>query len=143
MPTLPPDSIPQPSPSLSPRDVVRLQVEALADNDAPYEDAGIEAAFAFASPANKAATGPLRRFRTLFDTPTYGPMIDHLGAEYSEPQVRETQARVGVILTTTAGRRAGYLFQLSRQTDAPYAQCWMTDAVMPVNLSDVPDASEI
>jgi hypothetical protein len=132
-----PDSLPEPAPDLSPAEVVRLQVEALGANDTPHEDAGIEAAFAFASPANKRATGPLERFRRLFDTPAYGPMIDHDGATYSTPQVEGTVARMGVILTTAQGERVGYLFRLSKQEGEPHADCWMTDGVRRVPVEDV------
>jgi len=118
-------------------EVVRTQVKALGTNDTPYEDAGVEAAFAFASPANKRATGPLNRFRRLFDTPTYGPMIDHAGATYSDPQVEGTVARVGVILTTASGDRVGYLFRLSKQDGEPHEDCWMTDGVRRVPVEDV------
>jgi hypothetical protein len=131
----PPDTLPEPAPSLSPKEVVRLQVEALGTNDQPYEDAGIEAAFNFASPANKRATGPLRRFRTLFDTPAYGPMLDHEGATYSDVQRAGDAARVGVILETSDGR-VGYLFQLARQSGEPHDGCWMTDAVRRVSVRD-------
>jgi hypothetical protein len=130
------DSIPEPSPELSPRKVVQLQVEALGANDEPYEDAGIEAAFNFASPANKRATGPLERFRTLFDTPAYGPMIDHKGATYSAAQVEGRMAQMGVILTVEDDEQVGYLFQLSKQTDPPFEDCWMTDAVVRVEVGD-------
>lgn len=140
--TAAPDSLPQPTPDLPPQEVVRVQVEALAHNDEPYPDAGIEAAFRFASPANKAATGPLERFRTLFDAPSYGPMIGHEGAQYSEPQVEANRARVGVILTTGDGKRVGYLFRLSKQSRAPHAGCWMTDAVIPVSVSDAAPSDE-
>jgi len=126
------DSIPTPSPDLSPTEVVRLQVEALGENDTPYEEAGIEAAFQFASPANKRATGPLERFRRLFDTAAYRPMIDHLGARTSEAQVRGDVARVGVVLTSERGRQVGYLFRLSKQADAPHEGCWMTDGVQRI-----------
>ena len=136
------DSLPEPSPTLAPTDVVRVQVEALGNNDTPHEDAGIEAAFNFASPANKRATGPLRRFRRLFETPNYGPMIDHDGATYSEPQVEEGVARMGVILTTAQGDRVGYLFRLSKQEEAPHTDCWMTDAVQRVPVEQV-DTQEI
>jgi hypothetical protein len=132
----PADSLPEPSPELSPKEVVRLQVEALGDNDTPREDAGIEAAFNFASPANKRATGPLDRFRRLFDTPAYGPMIDHGGATYSAPQVEGTVAQMGVILTTAQGDRVGYLFRLSRQSGPPHDGCWMTDAVQRVSVGE-------
>lgn len=134
----PTDSLPQPTPDLAPAQVVRLQVEALANNDTPRANAGIETAFRFASPANKRATGPLERFQMLFDTPTYGPMIDHASAQYSAPQVNGRTAQVGAILTTKDGERVGYLFRLSKQAEGPYEACWMTDAVIPVPVSDVP-----
>lgn len=114
-----------------------MQVDALAANDVPYDDAGIEAAFNFASPANKRATGPLERFRTLFDTAAYGPMIDHQGATYSTVQVEGRVAQMGVLLTTAEGDRVGYLFRLSKQTEGPHADCWMTDAVTRVAVGDV------
>ena len=126
------DSLPTPDTTFSPEEVVRLQVQALGDNDDPYDGAGIEAAFNFASPQNKEATGPLAQFRTLFDTPQYGPMIDHQGATYSEPKVEDGVAQVGVILTSKEGSRVGYLFQLSKQTTPPHEGCWMTDAVQRV-----------
>ena len=135
-----PDSLPAPSPDLSPTAVVRLQVEALGRNDDPYADAGIEAAFRFASPANKRVTGPLRRFRTLFDTPAYGPMIDHRGATYSDAAVEGDTARLGVILRTEREGRVGYLFRLSRQSSPPCEGCWMTDAVRRVPLDTAGEA---
>ncbi len=39
----------EPDPSLSPQDVVSIQIEALRNNDIPYEDRGIEVTFHFAS----------------------------------------------------------------------------------------------
>ena len=101
------DTIPEPSPELSPREVVQLQVEALGSNDAPFAEAGIKAAFNFASPANKRATGPLARFRTLFDTPAYGPMIDHASATYSQVQMEGRTAQMGVLLNTEDGGAGG------------------------------------
>lgn len=136
VPLPPSDSLPTPSPELSPREVVRTQVEALGSNDTPYEDAGIEAAFNFASPANKDATGPLDRFQRLFETPAYGPMIDHEGATYSPPEINGDVARVGVRLRSSDGERVGYLFQLSRQDGPPHDDCWMTDAVQRVPVEE-------
>ncbi|MFB6249820.1 MAG: DUF4864 domain-containing protein [Salinibacter sp.] len=133
----PADTLPEPSPDLSAKEVVRLQVDALGRNDEPREDAGIEAAFNFASPDNKRVTGPLRRFKTLFDTPAYGPMIDHQGATYSEAEVEDGTARIGVILQTESEGRVGYLFRLSRQSSPPHEGCWMTDAVRRVPLDTV------
>lgn len=131
-----PDSLPAPSPNLSPAEVVRLQVDALGRNDMPHADAGIEAAFRFASPANKRATGPLERFRLLFETEAYGPMLNHDGAQYSAVQQTDSQARMGVMLSTESGS-VGYVFRLSKQTQAPYQACWMTDGVRRVPVSSI------
>lgn len=125
------DSLPSPSSALTPQEVVRIQVEALGSNDEPYTDAGIEVAFRFASPANKSATGPLDNFRALVKSPRYRPMLEHVSASYSDVQRDGDVARQAVILTTKTGERAGFLFQLTRQSEA-VCGCWMTDAVMRV-----------
>ena len=131
-----PDSLPAPSPDLSPEEVVRLQVDALGHNDDPYPDAGVGAAFRFASPANKRATGPLKRFRLLFEMEAYSPMIGHEGAQYSEVQQTDAEARMGVMLSTEDGL-VGYIFRLSKQTQEPYQDCWMTDGVRRVPVSAI------
>ena len=124
--------LPVPAAGLGPGDVVRLQLEALAHNDQPFPDAGIDATWSFASPANRAATGPLEHFRAMFRGRLYGPMIDHRDARFSDPRRRGDQALVGVVLTTAEGRERGYLFQLSRQEHPSCRGCWMTDSVMPM-----------
>ncbi len=63
----------EPDPSLSPRDVVSIQIEALRNNDTPYENRGIEVTFNFASPANKRVTGLLERFKVMVRNPIFEP----------------------------------------------------------------------
>ncbi|MEE4299895.1 MAG: DUF4864 domain-containing protein [Pseudomonadales bacterium] len=125
-------AVPKPAQALGPAEVVRLQLEALAHNDEPFPGAGVEATWAFASPANRAATGPIAHFRSMFEGRLYGPMIDHLAARYSAARLVGGRALVGVVLTATDGRERGYLFQLSRQDTAACGGCWMTDSVIPV-----------
>jgi hypothetical protein len=127
-----------PAPSLEPVDAVAAQLDALARNDDPYPGAGIEVTWAFASPANRAATGPLERFRDLFVNRAYAPMVDHLDARFSETRRTGEAALVGVILTGADGTERGYLFQLSQQRTDACAGCWMTDAVMPMPLGSGP-----
>ena len=125
-----PSDEPQPSPDLSPEEVVRLQVEALQHNDEPHPDAGIEAAFRFASPANKRATGPLERFTEMVKGPAYGAMLGFERAEYGEMRVDGDQAAQRVTLVQPDGRRVSYVFGLSKQSGGEYDRCWMTDSVM-------------
>ena len=125
-----PSDEPQPSPDLSPEEVVRLQVEALQHNDEPHPDAGIEAAFRFASPSNRRATGPIDRFTEMVKGPAYSAMLGFERAEYGEMRVDGDQAAQRVTLVQPDGRRVSYVFGLSKQSGGEYAGCWMTDSVM-------------
>ena len=126
------DHLPQtePDPSLSPQDVVSIQIEALRNNDTPYENRGIEVTFNFASPANKRMTGPLERFKVMVRNPIYGPMINHRSAEYKNVRVEGDFAQMDVILISKEGEYLGYRFILSRQHGNQYERSWMTDAVI-------------
>ncbi len=124
----------EPDPSLSPQDVVSIQIEALQHNDTPYEDGGIEVTFNFASPTNKRMTGPLERFKAMVRNPVYGPMIDHRSAKYENVKVEGDFAQVDVILESKEGQFVGYRFMLSRQHGNQYEGSWMTDAVVPFDV---------
>ena len=97
----------EPDPSLSPQDVVSIQIEALRNNDVPYEDRGIEVTFNFASPANKRMTGPLERFKVMVRSPIYGPMINHRTARYENLMVEGDIAQIDVILNSQQGEYLG------------------------------------
>lgn len=127
------DQLPQtePDPSLSPQDVVSIQMDALRNNDTPYENRGIEVTFNFASPANKRMTGPLERFTKMVRNPIYAPMINHQTARYGKLIIEGDIARIDVILVSEDGVYVGYRFTLSRQHGNEYEGSWMTDAVVP------------
>ena len=115
-----------PDPALSPGDVIRIQLEALRHND--DQDRGIAVAFRFASPANRANTGPLPRFIAMISQGPYALMLDFREAAYGPVETVSNQARQRVTLTG-ARETMTYWFYLSRQSEAPYVDCWMTDAV--------------
>lgn len=125
---------PEPDPSLLPQDVVRIQIEALRDNDIPYKDRGIELTFNFASPANKRQTGPIERFKAMVHNPIYGPMINHRSAIYENLVVEGEHARIDVILLSKEGEQLGFRFFLSRQHGNEFEGSWMTDAVSPFDV---------
>ncbi|GAB4422718.1 MAG: hypothetical protein Kow0031_00710 [Anaerolineae bacterium] len=117
----------QPGPELSPAEVVKIQVEALQQND--DEDNGIEVTFRFASPANKQATGPLFRFKEMVKNPTYRAMLNHKLAEYEAVVVDGDSATQRVTIIRQNGEATVFLFSLSRQTLPDCDGCWMTDSV--------------
>lgn len=125
-------TLPQPSTQRQPEDVVRIVIEALARNDEPFADAGIETTFAFASPANKVNTGPLARFAQMVRNPTYGIMIDHVEHEFSELVRTGNRAYQMVRIVGASGAEVVYAFRLGLQQDGKFEGMWMTDAVWPV-----------
>ena len=125
-----PDLIP--NPELTADDVVRIQLGALANNDSPRPDAGIEITFRFASPDNKKVTGPLPRFIELVKNPVYRPMLNHTDAEFGDSVLREGHTLLPVMLTAADGSKAGYVFILGQQDVESCQGCWMTESVMRI-----------
>ncbi len=126
----------QPSPNLSPTEVVKIQIEALGKNDMPHLNRGIEIAFRFASPENKIATGPLERFTQMVSSPVYRPLLNHRTAEYGPIEVTGDLAVQPVTLIAQDGGKVGYIFSLSKQAGGPYDGCWMTDGVSRFELQE-------
>ena len=124
--------LPRPSVDLQPGDVVRIVIGALARNDDPHTDAGIETTYRFASPSNRVNTGPLPRFIRMVKSPTYGIMVDHVASEFSEVVFTGDKAYQMVRLTGAGGRTVVFAFRLGRQGDGEYENMWMTEAVWPV-----------
>ena len=55
-----------------------------------------ETVFAFASPANQAATGPVERFASMLRTPAYEPLLRHRSADI----VATMQVNLSVLYAT-------------------------------------------
>jgi hypothetical protein len=111
-----------PKPRYTPDEVVQIQLEALQKKD-------IELTFRFASPSNKSQTGPLEQFSRMFEGPLYSPMIESITFYYYPVEIRDQLAYQRVKLFGKGGEEIVYVFFLSKQTIAPYKNCWMTDAV--------------
>jgi len=124
------EAVPTPAPSHGPGQVIEIQLEALAANDHPVENAGIKTAYNFTSPANRRSTGPLSRFVRMVEGPQYAPMIDHVEATAGPLEQDGTQATQTVTLTGPTGRTMTYEFGVSKQTTGRFADCWLTDRVL-------------
>ena len=125
----------QPDPSLNAREVVEIVMNAMANNDYPYKNHGIEITYNFASPANKIITGPLSRFREMIRIGIYSTMLNFKDIKYENYEVEGGNAQLDVILQTRDNRMQGFQFRLKRQIDNEFHDCWMTDSVMPISLT--------
>jgi len=125
-------SLPMPNTSLQPGEIVKIVIDALANNNNPYPDAGIETTFNFASPANKVITGPIERFTSMVKGPVFGVMINHKQSEFSEVVLAGNRAYQMVRLLTRDGEAAHFAFRLGLQGEGEYRGMWMTEAVWPL-----------
>ena len=122
----------EPSPDLTPEQVIAIQLNALKNNDRPSPDHGIGIAFKFASSGNKASTGPLAKFIQMVKNPVYRPMLNHRSYTREPIEMFGDIARQRITIIDAGGKRHVYIFILSKQTEPPYEDCWMTDSVMRV-----------
>ena len=54
-----------PNSTISPKEVIKIQLSGLQQNDLEYKDSGIEQTWKFAHPNNKRVTGPLSNFKMM------------------------------------------------------------------------------
>jgi len=125
--------LPQPNAALQPGDVVQIVINALASNDFPFPDAGIETTFNFASPSNKTQTGPLRNFTRILKGPMFKQMINHRDSTLSEVILEENKALRLVQIISASNETLYFAFRLKLQQKGLYAGMWLTEAVWPLD----------
>ena len=112
-------------------------MNAFRYNDNATND-GIRAARAFASPTNREAVGSVEQFISLFETPSYAPMLTYDTAQYSVPRVDDETAEIEVVTRENGSVTGRYEFRLVRVpggsagTSADLGDvddCWMTRSV--------------
>lgn len=123
-------TIDQPSSDLSSKDVVAAQLSALKNNNHPYENAGVEIAYRFASPYQKAENGPFTRYCDMFSNQRFKTLINCQSYFIEKHFSNEKKAEYFVFVTDEGGKEWVFLFRLSKQTMSPYNNFWMTDNVI-------------
>ena len=122
----------EPDVDLPPEDVVRIQLDLLQNDDLLPGHTGLRAAYAFASPASRAISGPFERFVTLLTRQDYAPLVGFRQARLDPMIASRRKAYQRVHLEQASGEWVSFLFILSCQHEPPYTGCWMTDSVIRV-----------
>ena len=120
----------KPNNSISPKEVVRIQLSSLKDNDQGYKDSGIEQTWNFAHPNNKKVTGPLDNFKRMIKSDSYQMMIDHLKHTITEVGSSDEWAQFEVIILDKNKIYHKFNWQVEKYTlDGILKDCWMTTMV--------------
>ena len=119
-----------PNNSISPKEVVSIQLSALKNNDSAYKDSGIEQTWNFAHPNNKKVTGPLDNFKRMIKSDSYQMMIDHLSHTITEVGSSDKWAQFEVIILDKNKIYHKFNWQVEKYTlEGTLKDCWMTTMV--------------
>tara|TARA_B100001057_G_scaffold186661_1_gene187442 strand:- start:219 stop:680 length:462 start_codon:yes stop_codon:yes gene_type:complete len=120
----------KPNNSISPKQVVSIQLSALKNNDSAYKDSGIEQTWNFAHPNNKKVTGPLDNFKRMIKSDSYQMMIDHLSHTITEVGSSDKWAQFEVIILDKNKIYHKFNWQVEKYTlQGALSDCWMTTMV--------------
>ena len=128
-----------PSPSLTPDQVVRLQLAGLGSPRA--DGVGVLQCFVLASPGNRSATGPLDRFGKMVRRRPFHCLASPRAYLIGQPHIVRRTARVLVTIVDQQEQVHAFTFVLGRQAQRPFADCWMTEAVWPSLPAPVTEAA--
>ena len=129
----------KPNSSLKPFDVLMIQLDSLKNNNNPYKDAGIEQAWEFAHPINKASTGPLERFKQMIYSESYKILISHENNKIIMLKETPNKLVYKVYVLSKDKKKYYYIWQIEKvDGEGKLIDCWMTTGVSdPIYLGEI------
>ena len=119
-----------PSSNITPKEVIKIQLSGLQQNDLQFKDSGIEQTWNFAHPNNKKVTGPLNNFKRMIKSASYKMMIDHLSHTITEVGSSTKSAQFEVIILDKNKIYHKFNWQVEKYTsEGSLKDCWLTTMV--------------
>ena len=119
-----------PSSAITPKEVVKIQLSGLQQNDLEFKDSGIEQTWNFAHPNNKKVTGPLNNFKRMIKGASYQMMIDHLSHTITEVGISNKSAQFEVIILDKNKIYHKFNWQVEKfSSEGSLKDCWLTTMV--------------
>jgi len=125
-----------PSSSIKPSEVVKIQLTGLKNNNKDFKDSGIEQTWNFAHPKNKKVTGPLDNFKRMIKGDSYQMMIDHLSHTITMLGSDDNWAQFEVVILDKNKIYHKFNWQVEKYTmEGTLKDCWLTTMVSnPISL---------
>ena len=119
-----------PNNSILPADVIKIQLNALMDNDSKFKDSGIEQTWNFAHPNNKKNTGPLPNFKMMIKGNSYKMLLNHLSHTITALDSSNEWAQFEVVILDKGKIYHKFNWQVEKFTmEGPLQGCWLTTVV--------------
>ena len=119
-----------PNNSILPADVIKIQLDALMNNDSEFKDSGIEQTWNFAHPNNRKNTGPLPNFKMMIKGNSYQMLLNHLSHTITEVGSSDKWAQFEVVILDNEKIYHKFNWQVEKFTmGGPLQGCWLTTVV--------------
>ena len=131
-----------PSPVRTPVGVVRVQINALRNNDDPLPNTGLATFYNFMEPGIRARLGSFSEYVEHMTGSAYADLFTKAELRVSPMRTQGDLAQQFVYVTTSPEERSVYIVTLKRQESGPYAGCWMNQNVVRYTQEHPRPASE-
>jgi len=119
-----------PNKSILPKEVIKIQLFGLMNNDKKFKDSGIEQTWNFAHPNNKKVTGPLDNFKKMIKGDTYQMMLNHLSHTITQLGSGDNWAQFEVVILDKNKIYHKFNWQVEKYVgDGELKDCWLTTMV--------------
>ena len=119
-----------PDNSILPSKVIKIQLDALMNNDKEFKDSGIEQTWNFAHPNNKRNTGPLPKFKMMIKGNSYQMLLNHLSHTITELGSSDNWAQFEVVILDKDKIYHKFNWQVEKfSMEGPLQGCWLTTIV--------------
>ena len=120
-----------PTKNLTAYDVIKIQLNALKNNNKPKINSGIEQTWMFAHPENKKITGPYERFQKMLLGNQYNVLINHESHKIKLIMNSKNKYIYNVELISSDKKMYFYEWHLEKSTTKKCNNCWFTTNVSP------------
>ena len=122
----------EPNKTLNPYDVVKIQLEALKNNN--ENDNGIKQTWLFAHPDNKKITGPYERFRIMIYGQQYKFLLNHSSHKIKLIADSSNKFIYRIEILSDKKQLFFYEWHVQKGSEEKCKNCWFTSAVsIPVD----------
>ena len=122
----------EPNKRLEPYDVVKIQLEALKNNN--KDDNGIKQTWLFAHPDNKKITGPYERFRIMIYGQQYKFLLNHSSHKINLITNSPSRFIYRIEILSDKKQLFFYEWHVQKGSEEKCKNCWFTSAVsIPVD----------
>ena len=121
----------KPAENLTAYDVIKIQLNALKNNNKPNKNSGIEQTWAFAHPENKKITGPYKRFQKMLFGDQYKVLLNHESHKIKLIVSSKNKYIYNVDIISSDKKMYFYEWHLEKSTNDKCSNCWFTTIVSP------------